>query len=96
LADTVPVGLHQCGFQLRLRNWFLPTQGSPIGLVGFRFRFGREGMRYVPFFDGYMPQIFFRKADVTGSPSVLGDADMAMPGNRVKLGVVLQSPVAFV
>jgi elongation factor Tu len=54
-----------------------------------------EGGRHTPFFNGYTPQFFFRTADVTGSTSVLGSADMAMPGDGVKLSVSLQSPVAL-
>ncbi len=54
-----------------------------------------EGGRHTPFFDGYTPQFFFRTADVTGSTSVLGDAEMAMPGDGVKLGISLQNPVAL-
>ena len=41
-----------------------------------------EGGRHTPFFDGYTPQFFFRTADVTGATSVLGDAEMAMPGDE--------------
>jgi elongation factor Tu len=54
-----------------------------------------EGGRHTPFFSAYTPQFFFRTANVTGSTSVLGDADMAMPGDGVKLGISLQSPVAL-
>jgi elongation factor Tu len=55
----------------------------------------RKGGRHTPFVDGYTPQFFFRTADVTGSAHVLGDVDMATPGDGVKLGVSLQSPVAL-
>lgn len=54
-----------------------------------------EGGRHTPFLDGYTPQFFFRTADVIGSTRMLGDADMAMPGDGVKLGISLQSPVAL-
>ena len=54
-----------------------------------------EGGRHTPFFDGYTPQFFFRTADVTGSARVLGDFDMATPGDGAKLGIALQSPVAL-
>ena len=43
----------------------------------------------------YTLQFFFRTADVTGSTTVLGNADMAMPGDGVMLGISLQSPVAL-
>jgi len=54
-----------------------------------------EGGRHTPFFDGYTPQFFIRTTDVTGTANVLGDADMAMPGDGVKLRVELLSPVAL-
>lgn len=54
-----------------------------------------EGGRHTPFFNGYTPQFFFRTTDVTGTATVLGDVDMAMPGDGVKLNVRLSSPVAL-
>ncbi len=54
-----------------------------------------EGGRHTPFFDGYTPQFFFRTTNVTGTARVLGDADMAMPGDGVKLSVALGSPIAL-
>ncbi len=54
-----------------------------------------EGGRHTPFFNGYTPQFFFRTTDVTGVATVLGDMDMAMPGDGVKLSVALQRPVAI-
>ena len=41
------------------------------------------------------PQFFFRTTDVTGVTEVLGDADMCLPGEGVRLDVTLSSPVAF-
>lgn len=54
-----------------------------------------EGGRHTPFFNGYTPQFFFRTTDVTGTTNVLGEAEMAIPGDGVKLAVSLQSPVAL-
>ena len=54
-----------------------------------------EGGRHTPFFNGYTPQFFFRTTDVTGTASVLGDADMAIPGDGVKLSVSLRRPIAL-
>ncbi len=54
-----------------------------------------EGGRHTPFFAGYTPQFFFRLADVTGVTRPLGDIDMCMPGEGVKLAVALQRPVAL-
>jgi len=41
------------------------------------------------------PQFFFRTTDVTGTTEVLGDVDMAMPGDGVKLGIRLGRPAAL-
>ncbi|MDR3197780.1 MAG: elongation factor Tu [Planctomycetaceae bacterium] len=54
-----------------------------------------EGGRSTPFFTGYRPQFYFRTTDVTGAVSLLGDAEMCMPGDNVKLKVELISPVAM-
>ncbi len=54
-----------------------------------------EGGRHTPFFSGYRPQFYFRTTDVTGSANLLGDAEMCMPGDNVKLQVELISPVAL-
>ena len=44
-----------------------------------------EGGRHTPFFSGYRPQFYFRTTDVTGTAKLLGDAEMCMPGDNVKL-----------
>ena len=54
-----------------------------------------EGGRHGPFFNGYTPQFFFRTTDVTGTANVLGDSEMAMPGDGVKLRVSLGRPIAL-
>jgi elongation factor Tu len=54
-----------------------------------------EGGRHTPFFSGYRPQFYFRTTDVTGSANLLGDAEMCMPGDNVKLKVDLISPIAM-
>jgi elongation factor Tu len=54
-----------------------------------------EGGRHTPFFSGYRPQFYFRTTDVTGSLSLLGGAEMCMPGDNVKLGIELISPIAM-
>jgi elongation factor Tu len=55
-----------------------------------------EGGRHTPFFNGYTPQFFFRTTDVTGVARVVGDADMALPGDGVRLHVALRQPIALV
>ncbi|MDR1291418.1 MAG: elongation factor Tu [Planctomycetaceae bacterium] len=54
-----------------------------------------EGGRATPFFSGYRPQFYFRTTDVTGALTLLGDAEMCMPGDNVKLKVELISPIAM-
>lgn len=54
-----------------------------------------EGGRHTPFFSGYRPQFYFRTTDVTGTLNLLGDAEMCMPGDNVKLSVELISPIAM-
>ncbi|MGD0898003.1 MAG: elongation factor Tu [Thermoguttaceae bacterium] len=54
-----------------------------------------EGGRHTPFFSGYRPQFYFRTTDVTGTATLLGDAEMCMPGDNVRLAVELISPIAM-
>ncbi|MCP3677184.1 MAG: elongation factor Tu, partial [Deltaproteobacteria bacterium] len=41
-----------------------------------------EGGRHTPFFNGYRPQFYFRTTDVTGVATLLGGAEMVMPGDN--------------
>jgi len=54
-----------------------------------------EGGRHTPFFNGYAPQFFFRSTDVTGHANLVGESEMAMPGDNVTLEVELGKPVAI-
>ena len=54
-----------------------------------------EGGRATPFFSGYRPQFYFRTTDVTGAVTLLGGAEMCMPGDNVKVSVELISPIAM-
>jgi elongation factor Tu len=54
-----------------------------------------EGGRHTPFFSGYRPQFYFRTTDVTGSANLMGDAEMCMPGDNVKLSIELINPIAM-
>ena len=54
-----------------------------------------EGGRHTPFFSGYRPQFYFRTTDVTGSANLMGDTEMCMPGDNVKLSIELISPIAM-
>ncbi len=55
-----------------------------------------EGGRHTPFFSNYRPQFYFRTTDVTGSVTLLGGAEMCMPGDNVEIEVDLMGkPVAM-
>jgi elongation factor Tu len=54
-----------------------------------------EGGRHTPFFTGYRPQFYFRTTDVTGTATLMGGAEMCMPGDNVKMQVELLTPIAM-
>jgi elongation factor Tu len=59
-----------------------------------------EGGRHTPFFPGYKPQFYVRTTDVTGKIDTFTaddgtEAEMIMPGDRVKMTVELISPIAI-
>ncbi|GAB4216006.1 MAG: elongation factor Tu [Synechococcales cyanobacterium] len=58
-----------------------------------------EGGRHTPFFAGYRPQFYVRTTDVTGTIEAFTADDgstpeMVMPGDRIKMTVLLINPVA--
>ena len=54
-----------------------------------------EGGRHTPFFTGYKPQFYIRTTDVTGESTLPSGVEMVMPGDTVKLKVLLVTPVAL-
>ncbi len=54
-----------------------------------------EGGRHTPFFNGYRPQFYFRTTDVTGSMTLMGGAEMVMPGDNVRISAELITPIAM-
>ena len=59
-----------------------------------------EGGRHTPFFPGYRPQFYVRTTDVTGTISNFTtdegeEAEMVMPGDRIKMTVELINPIAI-
>jgi len=54
-----------------------------------------EGGRHTPFFNGYRPQFYFRTTDVTGVATLPEGTEMVMPGDNVRLSIVLISPIAM-
>lgn len=60
----------------------------------------KEGGRKTPFFPGYRPQFYVRTTDVTGTIVTFtaddgSDAEMVMPGDRIKMTVELINPIAI-
>lgn len=54
-----------------------------------------EGGRHTPFFKGYKPQFYIRTTDVTGEVILPEGTEMVMPGDTIKLKIVLIAPVAM-
>jgi elongation factor Tu len=59
-----------------------------------------EGGRHTPFFSGYRPQFYVRTTDVTGTIAKFtaddgSEAEMVMPGDRIKMTVELINPIAI-
>ncbi|NJK72401.1 MAG: elongation factor Tu [Synechococcaceae cyanobacterium SM2_3_60] len=59
-----------------------------------------EGGRHTPFFSGYRPQFYVRTTDVTGTINAFtaddgSNAEMVMPGDRIKMTVELIQPIAI-
>ncbi|MBF2003955.1 elongation factor Tu [Chlorogloeopsis fritschii PCC 9212] len=60
----------------------------------------KEGGRKTPFFAGYRPQFYVRTTDVTGTIKAFTsddgtEAEMVMPGDRIKVTVELINPIAI-
>jgi elongation factor Tu len=60
----------------------------------------KEGGRKTPFFPGYRPQFYVRTTDVTGTIRAFtaddgSEAEMVMPGDRVKMTVELINAIAI-
>ncbi|NJO42840.1 MAG: elongation factor Tu [Cyanobacteria bacterium RU_5_0] len=60
----------------------------------------KEGGRKTPFFAGYKPQFYVRTTDVTGTIKAFTaddgtDAEMVMPGDRIKMTVELINAIAI-
>jgi len=60
----------------------------------------KEGGRKTPFFAGYRPQFYVRTTDVTGTIKAFtaddgSDAEMVMPGDRIKMTVELINAIAI-
>ena len=54
-----------------------------------------EGGRHTPFFKGYKPQFYIRTTDVTGEIILPAGTEMVMPGDNIKLNVVLGKQIAL-
>ena len=98
-GENVGCLLRKTGRDEVQRGQVLAAKGSLQGHTSFEADFyvlkKEEGGRHTPLFSGYMPQFFFRTTNVTGAVHVLGEAEMAMPGDGVKLAVSLGRPIAL-
>ena len=54
-----------------------------------------EGGRHTPFFNGYLPQFYFRTTDVTGVAELPEGTEMVMPGDNITMDVELITPIAI-
>jgi elongation factor Tu len=54
-----------------------------------------EGGRHNPILTGYKPQFYIRTTDVTGEITLLDGKEMAMPGDTIKVKVVLHTDIAL-
>jgi elongation factor Tu len=54
-----------------------------------------EGGRHTPFFKGYKPQFYIRTTDVTGEIELPENVEMVMPGDEIKIKVMLGAPIAM-
>ena len=54
-----------------------------------------EGGRHTPIFGGYKPQFYIGTTDVTGEVKLPEGTEMAMPGDTVKVNVLLIAPIAL-
>lgn len=54
-----------------------------------------EGGRHTPFFKGYKPQFYIRTTDVTGEVVLPAGVEMVMPGDNIKINVILGCPIAM-
>jgi len=54
-----------------------------------------EGGRHSPFFKGYKPQFYIGTTDVTGEVILPEGTEMVMPGDTLKLKIVLIKPIAL-
>lgn len=97
-GDNVGVLLHKTAHDAIAKGQVLAQSGSLTPHDQFEAEVyvlkKEEGGRHTPFFNGYAPQFFFRTTNVTGSASVMGGIDMAMPGDGVQLKVTLKQPIA--
>ena len=54
-----------------------------------------EGGRHTPFFNGYRPQFYFRKTDVSGVAELPEGTELVMPGDNITMDVELITPIAI-
>lgn len=97
-GENVGVLVRAVGKKDVKRGFVLAQPGSIIPSKRFRakayFLTAKEGGRKKPFFSNYMPQFFFRTANMTGSVILDDDVPVAMPGDTLTFEVKLLEPAA--
>nr|YP_009538357.1 translational elongation factor Tu [Capsosiphon fulvescens]AWX64046.1 translational elongation factor Tu [Capsosiphon fulvescens]AYV89963.1 translational elongation factor Tu [Capsosiphon fulvescens] len=103
-GDNVGVLLRGVQKENILRGMVLASPGTILPHTKFESQVyvlnKEEGGRHTPFFPGYRPQFYVRTTDVTGKiESFTADdgteAQMIVPGDRVKMVVELIQPIAI-
>ncbi|MEM6445220.1 MAG: elongation factor Tu [Cyanobacteria bacterium J06642_2] len=103
-GDNIGVLLRGIGKEDIERGMVLAKPGSITPHTNFESEVyilkKEEGGRHTPFFPGYRPQFYVRTTDVTGTISAFtaddgSEAEMVMPGDRIKMTVDLIQPIAI-
>ena len=97
-GENVGVLVRAVGKKDVKRGYVLAQPGSIIPVKRFKakayFLTAKEGGRKKPFYSNYMPQFFFRTANITGSLVLDESVQVAMPGDTLTFEVKLLEPAA--
>jgi len=92
-GENVGVLVRAVGKKDVRRGYVLAQPGSIVPAKRFKakayFLTAKEGGRKKPFYSNYMPQFFFRTANITGSLALEENVQVAMPGDTLTFEVKL-------
>lgn len=92
-GENVGVLVRSVGKKDVRRGFVLAQPGSIAPVSKFKakayFLTAKEGGRTKPFYSNYMPQFFFRTANVTGAVNLIDGVQVAMPGDTITFEVKL-------